>query len=184
MMFFFCLFSIVCGTFELFEAPSEKWQKGGEVVSQFRPNFTMSAKFHNFSQISQFRQNFTILTRFHNFDQISQLRQNFTISANQEYLAFLKYLEYLEYIRVRAVSQFLRCFLQRWLPFIWIVVGILIGHIASGESPRRRWMSSVQQQVHVPVAYWAVVFLTTAPDEKQTIWRSGEPGARAHLRLA
>ena len=101
------------GTFELFEAPSEKWQKGGEVVSQFRPNFTMSAKFHNFSQISQFRQNFTILTRFHNFDQISQLRQNFTISANQEYLAFLKYLEYLEYIRVRAVSQFLRCFLQR-----------------------------------------------------------------------
>ena len=44
-------------------------------ISQFKPNFTISAKFHNFGQISQF------LTKFHKFNQISEFQPNFRISA-------------------------------------------------------------------------------------------------------
>ena len=47
--------------------------------TQFSPNFTISAKFHNFSQILQFQPNFTISAKYHNFDQISQFQPIFFI---------------------------------------------------------------------------------------------------------
>ena len=44
-----------------------------KLFSQYQPNFTISAKYHNFDQITQFQPN------YHN--QISQNQQNNTISA-------------------------------------------------------------------------------------------------------
>ena len=51
-------------------------------ISQFRPNFTISPKYHNFVQISQFRPNFTILLKDHNFAQISQFNLIYFNSIN------------------------------------------------------------------------------------------------------
>ena len=58
-------------------------------ILQYKPNITISAKYHNisqiyinFDQISQFQQNLTISTKFHNFHQISRFPPNFTILTN------------------------------------------------------------------------------------------------------
>ena len=71
-----------------------RWDRD-RVQSQYQPNITVPAKYHNisknitisakypnFDQISQFQPNLTISAKSHNFSQISQFWRNFTISAN------------------------------------------------------------------------------------------------------
>ena len=77
-----------------------RWDRD-RVQSQYQPNITVPAKYHNisknitisakypnFDQISQFQPNLTISAKYHNFDEISQFQPIFLYFC--ELLQFLK----------------------------------------------------------------------------------------------